>query len=119
MTKILTGGVGKTEVAQTVTAMALDGIEAVVSNDMDAAMKLRAGQAQYYLGTCHTGAGASLGVLVGLMGKKACHTFGRSVPTEDEVTALLDDGIKVFGFSMDQIDSVAPVITRAIAAKNN
>ncbi|MEU3653911.1 DUF2620 domain-containing protein [Streptomyces sp. NPDC032161] len=116
MKKILTGGVGKTEVAQTITAMAVDGVEVAVSNDMDAAMKLRAGQADYFLGTCHTGAGASLGVLVGLMGRKACHTFGRSVPSEDEVAALLAGGTKVFGFSMDQIDTVAPVITRAIAA---
>lgn len=59
MTKILTGGVGKTEVAHTVSGLALDGLEITVSNDMDAAMKLRAGQADYYLGTCHTGAGAS------------------------------------------------------------
>ena len=77
---------------------------------------LRAGQADYFLGTCHTGAGASLGVLVGLMGSPACHTFGRSVPTEDEVAALLAAGKKVFGFSMDQIDVIAPLMARAIAA---
>lgn len=115
MTKILTGGLGKTEVATTIERLALDGIDVTVSSDMDAAMKLRAGQADYYLGTCHTGAGASLGVLVGLMGSDACHTFGRSVPTEDQAAALLDRGVKVFGFSIDQIDTVAPVIARAIA----
>lgn len=69
MKKILTGGVGKVEVTGTVKALALDGVDIVVSSDMDAAMKLRAGQADFYLGTCHTGAGASLGVLVGLMGR--------------------------------------------------
>ncbi|MFC9647693.1 MULTISPECIES: DUF2620 domain-containing protein [unclassified Streptomyces] len=117
MTKILTGGVGKTEVANTVSALALDGLEITVSNDMDAAMKLRAGQADYYLGTCHTGAGASLGILVGLLGQPLCHTFGRHVPTEDEVAALLADGKKVFGFAIDQIDVLAPIMARAIAAR--
>ncbi|MEU0279582.1 DUF2620 family protein [Streptomyces sp. NPDC088147] len=117
MTKILTGGVGKTEVAHTVSALALDGLEITVSNDMDAAMKLRAGQADYYLGTCHTGAGASLGILVGLLGLPLCHTFGRHVPTEDEVAALLADGKKVFGFAIDQIDVIAPIMARAIAAR--
>ncbi|MFJ9208017.1 DUF2620 domain-containing protein [Streptomyces sp. NPDC102264] len=117
MTKILTGGVGKTEVANTVSALALDGLEITVSNDMDAAMKLRAGQADYYLGTCHTGAGASLGILVGLLGRPLCHTFGRHVPAEDEVTALLADGKKVFGFAIDQIDVIAPIMARAIAAR--
>ncbi|WP_326679940.1 DUF2620 domain-containing protein [Streptomyces sp. NBC_01237] len=117
MTKILTGGVGKIEVTDTIRKLAIEGIDVVASSDMDAAMKLRVGQADYYLGTCHTGAGASLGVLVGLMGAAACHTFGRSVPTEDEVTALLADGKKVFGFSMDQIDTIAPLMARAIAAR--
>ncbi|MFH8614548.1 DUF2620 domain-containing protein [Streptomyces sp. NPDC017979] len=117
MSRILTGGVGKVEVADTVKQLALDGVEVTVSSDMDAAMKLRAGQADYYLGTCHTGAGASLGVLVGLLGKDACHTFGRSVPGVDQVVALLDDGKKVFGFALDQIDAVTPVLTRAIAAR--
>jgi hypothetical protein len=116
MIKILAGGVGKTEVARTVAQVAPETVEVAVSSDMDAAVQLRAGQADYYLGTCHTGAGASLGVLVGLMGKPACHTFGRSVPTEAEVKALLTDGKKVFGFALDQIDTVAPVIARAIAA---
>ncbi|MFI7386977.1 DUF2620 domain-containing protein [Streptomyces sp. NPDC049813] len=118
MTKILTGGVGKVEVANTVKELGLDGVEVTLSSDMDAAMKLRAGQADYFLGTCHTGAGASLGVLVGLMGQPACHTFGRGVPTADEVDALLADGKKVFGFSMDQIDRIAPLIARAIAARS-
>ncbi|MFD7520498.1 DUF2620 domain-containing protein [Streptomyces niveus] len=117
MTKILTGGVGKAEVTETVKKLDLDGIEVTVSNDMDAAMKLRGGQADYFLGTCHTGAGASLGVLVGLLGKSACHTFGRSVPTEDEVNALLAEGKKVFGFAIDQIDVIAPLMARAIAAR--
>ncbi|MFE3601661.1 DUF2620 domain-containing protein [Streptomyces sp. NPDC059142] len=117
MTKILTGGVGKTEVADTVTRLGLEGLEISVSNDMDAAMKLRNGQADYYLGTCHTGAGASLGILVGLLGSPLCHTFGRSVPTDEQVAALVADGKKVFGFAIDQIDVLAPLMARALAAR--
>jgi hypothetical protein len=117
MTKILTGGVGKTEVATAVRQLALAGVDVTVSDDMEAAMQLRAGRADYYLGTCHTGAGASLGVLVGLMGSQACHTFGRSVPGDDEIGALLADGKRVFGFSLDRIDVLAPALARAMAAR--
>ncbi|WP_030910743.1 DUF2620 domain-containing protein [Streptomyces sp. NRRL F-5126] len=117
MTKILTGGVGKTEVAKTISDLGIDTLTVTVSSDMDAAMKLRGRQADYYLGTCHTGAGASLGVLVGLVGAVKCHTFGRSVPTEEEVSALLAEGKIVFGFAIDQIDVIAPVMARAIAAR--
>ncbi|MGV9313921.1 DUF2620 domain-containing protein [Streptomyces sp. NPDC003691] len=116
-TRILTGGVGKVEVTETIGRLGLDSLHVTLSSDLDAAMKLRAAQADYYLGTCHTGAGASLGVLVGLMGSALCHTFGRSVPTEGEIAGLLDDGKKVFGFSMDQIDTIAPLMARAIAAR--
>ncbi|MFH8348714.1 DUF2620 family protein [Streptomyces sp. NPDC018045] len=117
MTTILTGGVGKAEVADTVERLALDGVEVVVSNDMDAAARLRAGRADYFLGTCQTGAGASLGVLVGLLGSTVCHTFGRSVPSESEIGTLLDQGKKVFGFAVDQIDAITPALAGAIAAR--
>ncbi|MFJ2112514.1 DUF2620 family protein [Streptomyces sp. NPDC087850] len=116
MAKILTGGLGRSEVADTLAALGLDGLEVALSNDMDGATKLRSGLADYYLGTCLTGAGASLGLLVGLLGQPLCHTFGRSVPTEEQVGALLADGKRVFGFAADRIDAVAPVVARAIVA---
>ncbi|WP_043270829.1 DUF2620 family protein [Streptomyces sp. CT34] len=117
MTKILTGGVGKSEVVRAVTGLGLPGVSIATSNDMDAAVTLRAGHADYFLGTCHTGAGASLGVLVGLLGAAVCHTFGRSVPSAAQIEALLDDGKKVFGFAVDRIDTVTPALARAIAAR--
>ncbi|GGZ53352.1 membrane protein [Streptomyces inusitatus] len=113
--KILTGGVGKAETADAVRELGLGGVEVIVSSDMDAAVRLRSGGADYYLGTCHTGAGASLGVLVALLGQGVCHTFGRSVPTPEEVAELLRGGKRVFGFSLDRIDTVAPALARAIA----
>lgn len=116
MTRILTGGVGKSQVAEVVAELGLDGLEVEVSGDMEAAMRLRTGQADYYLGTCHTGAGASLGVLLGVLGGGVCHTFGRGVPGEAQVAELLQEGKKVFGFAVDQIAEAAPVIARAVAA---
>ncbi|PSJ29707.1 DUF2620 domain-containing protein [Streptosporangium nondiastaticum] len=115
MTRILTGGLGKAEVARAVRELRLPGVEVALSSDMDAAVKLSGGQADYYLGTCHTGAGASLGVLVGLLGSAACHTFGRSAPSEGDVVPLLASGVTVFGFAVDRIDAVVPVVVRAIA----
>ncbi|MBW5482003.1 DUF2620 family protein [Streptomyces bambusae] len=116
MAKILTGGIGRDEVARTVSGLGIAGLHIAVANDMDAAGQLRAGQADYFLGTCHTGAGASLGVLVGLLGRSACHTFGRGEPTEAEIAELLAGGTTVFGFCLDRIDTVAPRLARAIAA---
>ncbi len=115
MTRILTGGLGRTDVARIVQQLGLDGIDVAESDNMGAAVELRSGRADCYLGTCHTGAGASLGVLVGVLGSGACHTFGRSVPQETQVAALLAAGVKVFGFAVDRIEAVTPVIVRAVA----
>ena len=116
MTKILTGGAGKAQVADLLAELGVDGLEVAVSSDMEAATLLRTGRADYFLGTCHSGAGASLGLLLGVLGSGMCHTFGRSVPTDAEVAALLADGKRVFGFGMDQLSDVTPVIARALVA---
>jgi len=108
--KIIAGGVGKAQVAEALKPLLRSTDTVTVSSDMDAAMKLRAGTADYYLGTCHTGAGASLGVLVGLLGGDKCHTFGRSIPTSEDVAKQLNAGKKAFGFSVDQISQAVPVI---------
>ena len=113
-TKILLGGVGKREVASKIKELGSEGLEVGITNDMDAAMKLRAGQADYYFGTCHTGAGGSLGVLVGLLGSEKCMTFRRGLAREEVVTDALDDGKVAFGFSIDQIEQVVPVLVQGI-----
>lgn len=40
------------------------------------------------------------------------------MPTEEQVAGLLADGKKVFGFAIDQIDVIAPIMARAIAARD-
>ncbi len=114
MTTVLVGGVGKKDVATALGAVGDPGLRVVVSNDMDAAMQLKGGQADYFVGTCHTGAGASLGVLVALLGRDKCHTFGRTVPSLQDVTAALDAGKVAFGFSIDQVDKIVPTIAQAL-----
>lgn len=116
--RILLGGVGKSEVASRIKEIGDEGLEVKATNDMDAAMKLRAGQADYYFGTCHTGAGASLGVLVGLLGNDKCMTFRRGLAKEEVVKEALDGGKVAFGFSIDQIDRVVPVLIEGIRQRD-
>jgi hypothetical protein len=116
--RILLGGVGKSEVASKIKELGAEGLEVKATNDMDAAMKLRSGQADYYFGTCHTGAGASLGVLVGMLGNDKCMTFRRGLAKEEAVRDALDEGKVVFGFSIDQIDKVVPVLVEGIRQRD-
>lgn len=108
--KIMTGGVGKAQVADALAPLLSEGDEVTVGSDMQAGMALRTGAIDFYLGTCHTGAGASLGVLVGLLGSAKCHTFGRGVPTAADVQDAVASGAVALGFAIDQIDDVVPVV---------
>ncbi|MFV0406391.1 MAG: DUF2620 family protein [Propioniciclava sp.] len=108
--KIITGGVGKAQVADALKPLLTPDDEVTVGSDMQAGMALRNGTADYYLGTCHTGAGASLGVLVGLLGSAQCHTFGRGVPSAEAISTALDEGVVALGFAIDQINDVVPIV---------
>jgi len=112
--RIIAGGVGKSEVIAVLTPLLEDGDTIKSGNDMDAAMALKTRQADYYLGTCHTGAGASLGVLVGLLGTANCHTFGRKVPDDSTIKQAVASGAVAFGFAIDQVEEVAPRLYRAL-----
>lgn len=105
------------QVAQLLREAAAATLEVEVGNDMDAAMALLDGSADYYLGTCHTGAGASLGVLVGVLGSQRCHTFGRSVVSAAELRDVVEGGAVAFGFSIDQIDHLVPLFARVLAER--
>lgn len=112
--RIIAGGIGKTEVVTALKPLLGADDTVTMGSDMDAALKLRTGQVDFYLGTCHTGAGASLGVLVGLLGSTRCHTFGRRVPTAEEMAKALTDGKVAYGFAIDQIVESVPVIWNAL-----
>lgn len=115
--KIIAGGVAKAQVADALRPLLGPDDSVTVGTDMDAALQLRTGGADYYLGTCHTGAGASLGVLVGLLGSDKTHTFGRTVPSAAAVQAAVEAGNVAFGFALDQVDDVVPLIWSALNAK--
>ena len=116
---IITGGVAKAEVADALRPLLGPNDAVTVGTDMNAAMALRTGRADYYLGTCHTGAGASLGVLVGLLGSSKCHTFGRSVPSKAAVEGAVAAGNLAFGFALDQVHDVVPLIWSALSARKS
>jgi hypothetical protein len=113
---ILVGGVGKDEVARVISALGRPDVEVTLTNDMDAAVALGDGEADYFLGTCHTGAGASLGVLVALLGPELCHTFGRTSPTVEQISAELANGRIAFGYSLDHLAEVTPRFVAAFLA---
>ncbi len=118
MSTIYIGGVGKTDVKRLLEQRRDPNLKLVVSNDLEAGPILKGTSDTYYIGTCHTGAGGSLGAMLAFVGRPKCHTFGRQARINStDVQKLLDSGVRVFGLSIDQINEVVPVLVDAIQAR--
>nr|BBH93214.1 hypothetical protein KTA_14130 [Thermogemmatispora argillosa] len=115
MATIYIGGVGKADLKRLLEQRRDPTLKVVVSNDLEAGQLLKRSSDAYYIGTCHTGAGGSLGALMAFLGRQRCHTFGRQARVSvEEVQKLLAAGIRAFGVSVDQINTIVPILIEAI-----
>ncbi|WP_165998277.1 DUF2620 domain-containing protein [Bacillus sp. Cs-700] len=118
--KIVIGGqVDKKEVEALVKEYGPDGVETSVKSDVEAAMAVKTGQADYYVGACHTGGGGALAMAIAIIGKPSCETVsmpGRK-PNEEKILQAVKDGKKAFGFTADHMETAVPMIMRAIKAQ--
>lgn len=118
MSTIYIGGVGKADVKRLLEQRQDPQLKVIVSNDLEAGPILKRTANTYYIGTCHTGAGGSLGAMLAFVGRQRCHTFGRQARVSvADIQKLLDGGIRVFGVSIDQMNAVVPVLVDAIQAR--
>ncbi|MGG0824225.1 DUF2620 domain-containing protein [Paenibacillus turicensis] len=115
--KIVIGGqVEKKEIEALVKQYGGDAVEVTVKNDLEAAMALKSGQADYYLGACYTGGGGALAMAIALVGKPNCATISMpgQPPTQEKVDQAVTQGAKAFGFTGDHKDKAVELIMRAL-----
>ncbi len=117
--KIVIGGqVEKKEIEKLIKGLD-PSIETVVNSDLEAAMAIKTGQADYYVGACHTGGGGALAMAIAMIGRNQCETVSMpgKKPKEENVIEAVKAGKKAFGFTGDHVDVAVPMILNAI--KNN
>ena len=115
--KIVIGGqVEKKEIETLVKQYGGDTVEVSVKNDLEAAMALKSGQADYYLGACYTGGGGALAMAIALLGKPNCATVSMpgQPPTQEKVDQAVAQGAKAFGFTGDRKDKAVEFIMTAL-----
>ncbi|WP_277631166.1 DUF2620 domain-containing protein [Atopococcus tabaci] len=122
MKKIVVGGqIDRKEVAKLVEQHAEGKFDVEVKGDLDAAMALKNGQADYYLGACNTGGGGALAMAIALVGRN--QTSSVSMPgkimTEDEIREEVAAGKKAFGFTAQHMETVVPIIMKELVNKEN
>ena len=90
--------------------------DVVVMSDIEATMAIKNKQADYYFGSCATGAGGALGIATGLLGRDKCVSVSMAgkVLSQDEISAAVKAGKVAFGFVNYDAEKVIPMILKAI-----
>lgn len=113
MAKIVIGGqIDKKEVAQLVEQHAGGRYEVEVKSDLDAAMTVKSGGADYYIGACNTGGGGALAMAIALVGRDKCATLSMpgKLMAEEEIRKQIQDGKVAFGFTAQHKEKIIPII---------
>lgn len=117
MIRIVVGGqINKQEICAFARKFLGDRATVDVKNDLDAAMAMKSGQYDYYIGACNTGGGGALALAMALLGAPLCQTIsmpGRISPDAD-IIAAVKAGKKAFGFTAQHAEQVLPVLLGAI-----
>lgn len=112
MKKIGVAGLQRELMKKTIETSAPGSFEVFIYNDMEAAMKVKSGQLDYYIGACNTGAGAALSIAIAVIGyNKSCTIAKPGIKAkEDQVAKMVADGKIAFGLSVEHIEHAIPML---------
>ena len=120
MIKFVIGGqMNKQEIANKVQALGGDKVSVEIKSDIEAAMMIKTGQADYYVGACNTGGGGALAMAIALLGMGQCVTVSMpgNIKSDEQIIAEVAAGKKAYGFTAEHTDKVLPIIIKEILQK--
>ncbi|MDO1604944.1 DUF2620 domain-containing protein [Lactobacillus sp. YT155] len=118
--KLVVGGqLNKDEIAKQIKELSTQEITVDVKSDLDAAMAVKNGDYDYYVGACETGAGGALAMATALIGSDKTVTVASpsKMLDEDEIINEINNGKVAFGFTANTTDSVLPAIVKGLDNK--
>lgn len=121
MIKIVIGGqIDKDVIAQKVKEIGGDQVEVDIKNDLEAAMAMKNGSYDYYIGACNTGGGGALAMAIAMLGSDLTSTISMpgSIKSDEYIIEEVQKGKKAFGFTAQHADNVLPVLVESIINYN-
>lgn len=117
MKKIGIAGLQREQIKAQIEQTAPGQFDCYILNDMEAAMKVKAGQLDYYIGCCNTGAGAALSMAIAIIGFTQSCTIAKPAikAKQDEVDAFIEQGRVAFGLSVEHIEHAVPMLVTSLA----
>ena len=122
MIKFVVGGaIEKQSIAKLIEEKGGENVKVEIMSDMQAAMAVKTGKADYYLGACHTGGGGALSMAMALLTRDKCVTVSMpgKPPKEEDIIKAVSEGKVAFGFTGDNYQNAVPVIVTEIIKNNN
>lgn len=113
MISIVVGGqMDKQTIASLIEKLGNGQFNVSIMSDIEGALAIKNGQAQYYVGSCATGAGGALGLAVGLLGPELCVSISipGKVMSEEEIRQAVQSGKRAFGFVNNDAERLLPVL---------
>ncbi|WP_087023069.1 DUF2620 domain-containing protein [Thaumasiovibrio subtropicus] len=119
MKKIAIAGLQREQIRDHIDATAPGAFECHILTDMDAAMKVKAGELDYFIGCCNTGAGGALAMAIAIIGfDKSCTIAKPAIQAkEDEVRGFIAEGRVAFGLSVEHVEHAVPLLIKQLAEK--
>lgn len=119
--KIVIGGqIDKDKIRDMVLDLVGEDVQVDIKSDLDAAMAIKNGDYDYYIGACNTGGGGALAMAMALLGSNNCSTISMpgSIKSDEFIIEEVEKGKKAFGFTAQHAEQVLPVLIKEII-KNN
>lgn len=112
MKKIGVAGLQREVIKKTIETIAPDFFDVFIYNDMEAAIKVKSGEIDYYIGACNTGAGAALSIAIAVIGYNKCGTIAKPgiKANEEQIAKMVADGKVAFGLSVEHIEHAIPML---------
>jgi hypothetical protein len=113
--KIVVGGqIDKQKITDLIEASGGGKAEARILSDIDAAMAVKNGDADYYFGSCNTGGGGALAMAIAILGMHNCAVLSMpgTIKSDAEISNEVKAGKKAFGFTAQHIETIVPSLMK-------
>lgn len=120
MVRVVVGGqINKQEIADLTKKTLGDKGEVAIKGDLEAAMALKGGEFDYYVGACNTGGGGALALAMALLGADNCATISMpgKIFSNEIIENYVEAGKIAFGFTAQHAEEVLPILLNAFLKK--
>lgn len=117
MLRIVVGGqLSKNENAKLIEQFGEGKVEITVLGDLQAAMAVKNKKADFYFGSCQTGAGGALAMAIAMLGYDKCISVAMvgKVLEDEEIVEAIQKGKIAFGFVPEAGHTVIPIIMKEL-----